>query len=189
MKGYIICLVAIATFCNGCDIRQREDQLRQREAALNQKEQDLVFREQAVNLKEQELNSMQQKIDSALVDTSAIINPALAGRWSVQMTCTETTCAGSAVGDKKSEQWDISYQGPNILAKAMVGNDVVRVYTGTSTGNNIELSETSETTVPQAATRMFVRLRMVNEKNVSGQREIVRVNDCKVIYALEMNKL
>ncbi len=189
MKGFAIYLIAILTFCTGCDIREREDQLRQREAALNQKEQDLLFREEAVSLKEQELNSRQQKIDSARIDTTAILNPALAGKWSVKMTCTETTCTGSAVGDTKTEQWEISYQGSNIMARAMVGDKMVRVYSGTNTGGSIELTETSEISIPQPATRMFVRLRVINDQNLSGQREIIRVNDCKVIYALEMNKL
>ena len=35
---------------------------------------------------------------------------------------------------------------------------------------------------------MIVRLRLVNAGTMEGQREIVRVGDCKIIYALQMDK-
>jgi hypothetical protein len=57
------------------------------------------------------------------------------------MTCTETTCPGSAIGDTKTETWDISYQNNVLLAKANVGDKLTRVYTGTYDGTNLVLIE------------------------------------------------
>ena len=57
------------------------------------------------------------------------------------MTCIETTCPGSAVGDTKTETWDINYENNLIIAKAMANNKLVRVYTGSYDGTNLTLSE------------------------------------------------
>jgi hypothetical protein len=103
------------------------------------------------------------------------------------MTCTETTCAGSAVGDTKTEQWHISFETNAVIVKAMAGENLVRVYTGTFADKTIELKESSDSSFARPETKMLVRLRVIDESNMEGQREIVR-NDCKVIYALQLGK-
>jgi hypothetical protein len=170
-----------------CTSRKREDALQKWEDSLAVKESELAAKEKTLAIREAELLQRLQSLDSSRSqDTLQDINPALAGIWSVQMTCTETTCTGSAVGDTKNEQWELSYQGHLLLARAMTDNKVVRVYSGVLTGNTAQLAEQKDSTLlPEI--KMTVRLRINGDANMEGEREIVREN-CKIVYALEMQK-
>jgi hypothetical protein len=184
---FILLIMVLAT--SGCDYRKRESDLQKKEAALYQKEQELLLREKALMMRENDLLTKEQHLDSASkADSTHLINQKVVGSWSVKMTCTETTCTGSAIGDTKTEQWNISYQANNLIAKAMDNGKLIRVYTGFYTGNTVELIDDRQSTVSQPAAKMVVRLHMVNEITMEGQREITRDNDCKVIYALHMEK-
>lgn len=184
-------------FCGllqGCDFDQREKELQQKAAELQQREQALQLREATLRLKEEALAERTRALDSAVLDSTArdsafVYNPRLVGTWAVQMTCTETTCPGSAVGDTKAEHWELSYQDNDIVARAKVGKELIRVYRGVYTGNTLELVENREATAAQPAARMIVRLRLVSDRLMEGEREIARADDCKIIYALQMNKL
>jgi hypothetical protein len=170
-------------------MRQRERDLEIRANALNQKEQELLLKEKVLTLKEEELQKREMQLDSTRVnDTSFIYKPALIGTWAVKMNCIETTCAGSAVGDSKTEQWNITYQNNGIIAKAFVGESLVRTYSGMYNGNALELFNEQRDTSDQTSVRMIVRLRLVDEKSMQGQREILREGICKIVYALQMNK-
>jgi len=190
MKGLFIIFLFLLFAVSSCDLRQREEALQKREASLNQKEQELLLKERTLQLKEEELAKRQQQIDSSKkTDTTHIVNPALAGTWDVKMTCTETTCAGSAVGDTKNEEWVIAYEANTLLAKAMANGQVSRIYSGFSTGNIVELVENRTAAAgTEATSRMTVRLRLVDETHMDGQREIVRDKDCKIVYALQLEK-
>jgi hypothetical protein len=187
---YIIPVILFLTFFfQSCDLRKREEALNQKEAQLNQREQELLLKEKTLQLKEEELVKQKQHIDSTLLqDSTAVYNADLPGTWDVKMTCTATSCPGSAVGDTKNETWEISYQDNNVIAKAMVNNELVRVYSGFFTGNTLELIETRENAPNQPATRMVVRLRLAKENVMEGQREIERIEECKIIYDVVMNK-
>jgi len=195
MKWLSVFLLLSFLFCSGCDLRKREDELQKKETAINQKEQELLLKEKTLQLKETELMQRELKLDSVKntdtvqkADSTHLYNPLLIGTWSVKMTCTETTCEGSAVGDTKTEQWNISYQGNTIIAKAMANDKLVRVYTGFFTGNTVELVEDRKIIPLQPATKMAVRLQVINEKSMDGQREIARDNECKVVYAIQARK-
>jgi hypothetical protein len=188
MKCFAIYLFALFSLGAGCDLRTREEDLKKREIALAQKEQELLLKEKTLQIKEDELINREQKTDtSSTVDTTKLYNPAIIGIWSVKMTCTETTCAGSAVGDTKTEQWNISYEANAIIAKAMSDEKLVRTYTGVPKGDVIELAEQPQNVISQPLTTMVVRLRLTNINTMEGQREIIRDN-CKVTYALQMVK-
>jgi hypothetical protein len=188
MKSFVLYLLILLFFNSGCNLRKREEQLHAKEAALNQKEQELLLKEKTLQIKEEELLIREHKFDSTIkTDTAGLYNPSIIGIWSVKMTCTETTCAGSAVGDTKTEQWNISYEANTIIAKAMSDDKLVRTYTGIPAGQVIELVEGPHETVSQPATKMIVRLRLIDSTSMDGQREIIRSN-CKVIYDLQMEK-
>jgi len=154
MKWFSLFLIALFFCTPGCELKQREAELEKREAALNQKEQELIVKEKTLQIKEQELLQREQKMDSTLkADTLRQYNPALTGTWQVKMTCTETTCPGSAIGDVKTEQWNISYQATTVLVKAMTGDKLVRIYTGSFNGNTVELVEDKATKKSFAAAR------------------------------------
>jgi hypothetical protein len=183
-------------FCcvlQGCDFGKREKELQQKAEELQQREQVLLLREATVRLREEELAERARTLDSTARDSMArdsafVYNPSLIGNWAVQMTCTETTCPGSAVGDTKTEHWDLQYQDNRIIAKAIAGKDLVRVYSGMFTGNTLELEEARSATTAQPATRMVVRLQMVSNRAMEGQREIVREGDCRIVYSVQMEK-
>jgi hypothetical protein len=104
------------------------------------------------------------------------------------MRCTETTCSGSAVGDTKNEQWEISYENNGIVAKAFSENKLVRVYTGSNNEGIVELSTEPDNPDLSKSTRMIVRLQSIKENEISGLREILRPDNCHIIYALELKK-
>lgn len=189
MKYITLVLLVLFSFASGCDLRQREDELQKREAALNQKEQELLLREKALQQKDSDLAKREQFFDSTRRDTARLVNPALTGEWNVQMTCTETTCAGSAVGDTKNERWDISYQASALVAKAKTNDQLARVYTGYYTGSAVELMNNGLPSDSLSKTKMIVRLQTVDETHLEGEREIVRENECRIVYAVKMEKL
>jgi hypothetical protein len=189
MKWFSIYLLAFLCFVSGCNLRQQEEELKKKEAYLNEKEQMLLLKEKTLQAKEEELLLKEHKVDSVSNgDTSYRYNPAIIGIWSVKMTCVETSCPESAVGDVKTEQWNISYEANTLIAKAMVNDRLIRTYTGIPGKSSIELTEEQKAEGPsQQATKMVVRLSLLTEGTMSGQREIIREN-CRVIYDLQMDK-
>ncbi|GEO03034.1 hypothetical protein AAE02nite_06980 [Adhaeribacter aerolatus] len=178
----------------GCGLRQREELVQKREAELARREQELLVKENNLQLKETELIKREQQLktapqpDSVAQPVAGEVNPALVGTWNARMVCTETTCTGSAVGDTKTETWDLSYQGNQVIAKAMTGENLTRIYTGAYHNNLLELTENVEHTAAAPATKMVVRLTLLNPITLDGQREIIRAGDCRIVYNLQLNK-
>lgn len=192
MKRAIVIVGVLVLFVSSaCTTRKKEQELEKKQAELNQKEQELLLKERTLQLKETELVKRENTLDSVAVEDTIAFknNPDLIGSWQVKMTCVETTCAGSAVGDTKIEQWNIEYQGDHIIAKATAGEKLVRVYSGIASSNRLELIEHKDSTSMTYDTRMVVRLRMTDKKILEGQREIIRKDDCKILYSLRMDKL
>jgi hypothetical protein len=186
MKYTIIFLSAYTFLLFGCNNQAKENDLQKKEAALNQKEQELLLKEKTLQLKEVELQKREKRFDSTRTDSTHLVDSSLVGNWSVKMICTETTCTGSAVGDTKSESWQIYYLDNSIVAKAISNSQFTRVYTGFYTGNTIELVE-DRNGKQISGTKMIVRLRVTDPTHLDGQREILR-DDCKVIYSLQLEK-
>lgn len=189
MKWLTLSLFVILFLGLGCNLSQKEEELQKKEAALNQKDQELLLKEKTLQIKEQELLEQEKKRDSTRYADTILDHLAFTGTWSVKMTCTETTCTGSAVGDTKVEQWAFSKEMNTIIVQATAANKLVRTYTGKFTGNNtILLTDARQNTDTLSSTRMEVRLQLTNETTMEGQREINRDNTCKVIYALQLEK-
>ena len=199
MRCIVFLLLAVLT-C-GCNLKQREESLDEREKALSEKEKQLVLYENSLYLWEKKLASREQLLNDTktdtvqvkdslqLTDSTYIIDSTIVGEWNVVMTCTQTSCAGFAVGDTKAEKWQFAYSGKELVVKAMVNNDVVRVYNGYNIGNNIELVQSETGSVSPAVTNMTVRLRKVNDDMLEGERVIIRENNCKVVFALRFGKI
>lgn len=188
MKWFATYILVLFFVAPGCDLRKREENLQKKEAELAQKEQELLLKEKTLQLKEEELQKASKTDSSSVVDTMSLYNPAIIGFWSVKMICTETTCAGSAVGDTKTEQWNISYESNTIIAKVISDDKLVRTYTGKPNADVIELAEPLAEDGLQSSTSMIVRLRLINNNRMEGQREILRENNCKVVYSLQLDK-
>lgn len=190
MKIFLLLSLSLILFGTGCGLQQREVELKRRTDELNNKEQELLARERALEIKAAELAQKEQQPDSSAslgVDSFMVQHPQIPGKWHVVMRCTETTCAGSAVGDIKNEQWEISYQGKLMVVRAFADNKLVRVYTGGYNGSSVELSIEQDQPTP-AQTNMMVRFQEIEERVIRGQREIVRPDQCHIIYSLELNK-
>jgi hypothetical protein len=185
---WIFCFLPILIIaCPSCETRKREVALQKKEAELKQKEQELLLKERTLELKEEELLKREQQIDSASINNTTPIDTSLTGTWSVKMTCTNTSCPGYAVGDTKSETWQMSYEGTTIIVRVMSNDQLVRVYTGTHINNTIELVEDKSAPPQGTRNQMIVRLRSIDANRLEGQREIVR-DDCKVTYSLQLEK-
>lgn len=169
------------TLLSSCGLEQRERDLKIKEEALNKKEQELDLRQQAIREKEATMLRNDSSINSI-----AVVNDTLPGVWNIQMTCTESSCPGSAVGDSKKEKWEIAYQGQHLVARAISGDQVMRIYTGIFTGNTIELLEQRSASATEPATKMVVRLYFKGTA-LEGHREIIRA-DCRVMYSVKADK-
>ena len=178
----------LISLLTGCQSRERENALQLKEDSLNQREQQLLLKEKTLEIREADLLRKEKQRDSTSIDSTGFYNAALIGNWTVKMTCTETTCPGSAVGDVNTQEWNLSYQGNTVIAKVMEGNQLMRTYTGTYNSNTLEMTEGTHSAAQQQSVKMMVRLRIVNATTMDGQREIIRENNCKIIYALELQK-
>ena len=188
MRQIALLLLLAVLFLPACNTREK-DELRQKEELLKQKEQELMVKENNLQLKEEALLAREEALKKPVeVDTTANMNPALLGLWSVTMNCIETTCPGSAVGDTKTERWEITYQNDQFIAKAMANDNLVRVYSGIYTGYTLELIAEQANTTSQQAAKMIARLRKTGKNTLEGQREITRADGCKIIYELQMSR-
>lgn len=183
-------LLAVLLLSSACYDKKKEDSLRRKEIELSQKEQELLLKEKTLQIKEQELSERVKLLDTNNVNQAdtAVFNEALVGNWAVKMTCTETSCPGSAIGDTKNEQWEIGYQNDVLIAKATVRGKLVRVYSGISTARGVELVARPSEEQADASTRMVVRMQLSSNGKLIGIREILRSGDCRIVYALELSK-
>lgn len=177
----VFALLFLLSLLSSCGLEQRERELKAKEEALAKKEQQLDQRQQVIREKEAEM----LRNDSS-INTMAVQNDTLPGVWDIQMTCTESSCPGSAVGDSKKERWDMSYQGQHLVARAFSGDQVVRIYTGIFTGNTIELLQDG-TKDNEDGTKMVIRLYFKGPSTLEGHREIIR-RDCRIMYSLKADK-
>lgn len=195
MKLHLITCLFLLFLTTACNDAQKQRNLKMKEAELNTKEQDLVLREKTLQMKEQVLNerfkkagNLRSKDSLKNGQDSTTTNPELAGTWAVKMTCTETSCPASAVGDIKTEHWNLSYQGNLLVAKVIDKNKLSRIYRGEFNANSAVMTEYRDIANPATDSKMTVRLNFLNNKYMEGQREIIMEDDCRIIYTLQMNK-
>lgn len=189
-NAYSIIFSALIILSASCGDNDNRKHLNDREKQLNDKERQLTAWEQRLKLKEQELSAREIKVDSLKNprDTVGVYNPKLQGNWKVTMQCTETTCGGSAIGDIKTELWNISYQGNKVIARVTANNKIIRTYSGLFRENSLELTarHTSHTD-----THMDVTLtpHLTTEGLMEGQRVINQGGKCKVVYSIKAERL
>lgn len=186
MKPISILLVTIIILFQSCGMSDREKTLTQRQEEISLKEQQLMVWEQQLKMKERELETEKVSLDSVKkqIDSAGIFNPAISGKWSVKMSCTETSCDGSAIGDTKTEQWYISYDQNTVTVKAYSGSILIRVYVGSYKNNALKIIDEK----PNADASIGATLNFINEGRMDGIREI-RQKDCKIVYVLNARKL
>jgi hypothetical protein len=181
MKQTAILIIIIALSLPGCGPSQHEKNLQKEQLEIKQKEQQLFVWEQRLKMREQELNNAKQVLDSVQFDTAN--NPLIIGKWIVKMTCAQTTCDGSAIGDTKTEQWDIQYNGENVVVKAYSGPVLIRVYTGSYQNKVLKIVDEK----PNSKALISANLNFINGNRMDGLREISQ-KDCKIVYELSLEK-
>jgi uncharacterized protein (DUF3084 family) len=193
---WLIYLACLSFFC-ACNYNDRKLQLDERENEIREKEKKLVNFQRDLYLKEDELNKRERKLDSvenlrkeedsissAQIDTLA--TQSLSGAWSVEMECTQSTCANSAVGDTQRETWNLAINKNRVLVEAVSSNNVARFYKGSLEQNTINLDEAIPKT-GSSGTTILIRLTISDPNYMQGDRELIR-EDCRVTYSLKMQK-
>lgn len=191
MRQFIY-IVFLLLFFASCENSQKARLLDQKEKMLLEKEQHIVLQEQSLVLRESALALKEKKVDSASLkfinDSLAATRPDIRGIWLVKMICTETTCSTSAVGDTKTEQWEISQEQTLIIAKSTSNDKTGKIYSGKYIGETIELAALQDSSEAGRSTKMIVRLQPTKENEMEGQRQIIRSDDCQIIYAMQLKK-
>ncbi|SDL12505.1 hypothetical protein SAMN04487898_11568 [Pedobacter sp. ok626] len=186
MKPISILLLIMIVFLQSCGLNDREKKLKQQQEEIVKKEQQLMLWEQQLKTKEQKLETEKVSLDSVKkqIDTTSVYNPAITGKWSVKMSCTETSCDGSAIGDTKTEQWYISYNQNTVMVRAYSGAVLLRVYVGTYMNNTLKIIDEK----PNPDALIGATLNFIVDGRMDGTREI-RQKECKIVYVLSAKKL
>lgn len=185
---------ALTFYCfllfSSCGFQEQEKKIKEREMELNQREQALNIKEHALLLLEEQLNEREQKLDSNLFvpDTLLGTYPNLPGSWNVKMVCSETTCPGSAVGDSKTETWEISIQNNSVIVGALSNGTLSRIYSGNFQEDRLVVSSENTDTQTNQKVKILIRLKQTKDGNMIGTREIIRAEDCHIVYDLDVKK-
>lgn len=187
MRIRIIFLVIVCVvFVSGCGFGKREQAITERTKQLDEREQQLQAWEQQLKLKEAELLTREQLLDSTTRQLEVgVYDSTLVGKWLVKMKCIETTCPGSAIGDTKTEHWQISYEEDKLVVHTISANKLSRVYSGFFKGGNLELQVEAG---KETGANITVSLRRKDEQRLEGMREVIQPEGCKILYALEVEK-
>ncbi|MGV3510037.1 MAG: hypothetical protein ACO1N7_12170 [Sphingobacteriaceae bacterium] len=182
-------LLVVSIILSGCGKSANQKNIEKREKEIQQKEQQLKAFEQQLKLKEQNLLSREKQLDSlkTKADTIGVYNPKLVGNWRVNMQCIETTCEGSAIGDTKTEQWNISYNNNKVVANALSNKKIIRVYTGLFKENTLELK--AQPTDLETEMNVVLTPHSSTENLMEGRRIINHSGKCKIVYALKAEKI
>lgn len=185
---WIFLLLGIMIF-SGCDLRHREVEVKKKLEEISRREQELSIKEQMLSIKEQELSEKQKILDS----TTNIVNDSILrehlkiqGLWRVDMLCTETNCAGSAVGDVKTEKWNIKVENDQVMINARSNRSVVKTYAGSYVGNVIKLTADQDSTEVNA--KINVSLQKISDKEMGGERQVIQASGCQIVYSLRLKK-
>ena len=185
---WIFLLSGIIIF-SSCDLRQREIKLNKKLNELSRREHELALKEQKLEIKELQLSEKQKILDSTtnIVNDSILRQHArIQGLWYVEMHCTETNCVGSAVGDVKSEHWNIKVENNEVTVNARSNKSVVKTYTGSYVGNVIKLKAEQDTTEVNA--NIDVSLQKISDQEMTGERQVIQATGCRIVYSLRLKK-
>jgi len=177
------CISAISS----CGIKEREERITQRETDLFQREQTVKLKEEELLKREENLKLAQLQLDSnkRSWDSVGVYNETLPGEWNVIMNCMETSCEGSAIGDSKTEQWQIGYENNQVVAKAYSRKKLVRVYRGIFNNNMLSLKEQENTTETQISVTLSPDEKDVNK--MKGSR-VISQPTCRIVYTLDVTR-
>lgn len=192
MNQYVWILLIVLPTLSRCTSKEQQERLNQKIKEVNLKEQQLQAKEQEWQAKDIELNRLRKVVDSLTTlhqqDSLDVLPAQWQGSWVVKMECTQTSCPGSAVGDTKTEVWDITAQDKTVTAKATKDKQPIRQYAGYFMNNTLFLLFDNTQTDPTAAVRMQVSLQQTGAKKLQGQRDLTQADGCRITYSLSLDK-
>lgn len=198
MKLLALLFCSLVSLCSCTDERRRSE-LDMREAEIKKKQSELLALQRNVFLKEQELIRREKALDSTVramhlySGTDSIANDTtqsisyLGGLWSVTLVCTQSTCENFAVGDTKSEVWNVTTQQNKVFAQVVSARQLTRAYAGSVASNLIYLNDNNQSRDTTSASVNNIRLKMNTTNTLEGERELIREN-CRVVYSVKMQK-
>ena len=176
-------------FITGCDYQSRNEALDKKMNELNQREAILSLKEQQMEIKVEQINEKEKILDSTahvLNDSLLRSHKKIEGGWRVDMICTQTNCSGSAVGDLKTERWNITVEGNNVIANVGSKSALSKSYTGSFEGNLITLTADQDTTEVNAT--IEVHLQQSTDKEMEGDRVVTQTSGCQILYSLRLKR-
>ena len=183
MRIIYVVLFFFVFILQSCGVGEREKNLRERELTNTKKEQELLLWEQRLKIEQQEFDKKKQVDTTYLTDSASIYIDEVVGSWTVKMNCVETSCEGSAIGDSKTERWEISNDQQNINVKAYVGKTLIRTYLGIIEGNTIKIADEN----PNTTTTINAVLKLTKNNAMDGSRDVIQ-KDCKIVYSLSATR-
>lgn len=182
-----VLLLMLTILLHSCGLNEREKKLKFRQKETARKEQQLLAWEQRLKMKEDSLEFTKKHLDSTKngTDTLSTYDPAIVGKWNVKMSCIETSCSGSAIGDTKTEQWAITYRQNTVVVNAYSGTVLTRVYIGTYKNKVLQILDEK----PNAGALIIANLNFTNDDRMDGTREVIQNDECRIVYALNARKV
>jgi len=176
-------------FITGCDYQRRQEALDKKMHELNQREEILTLKENQLEIKEQQINEKEKILDSTahvVSDSLLQSHKKIEGAWRVDMNCKQTNCPGSAVGDLKTEHWNITVEGNNVIANVISNRALSKSYSGSFEGNLITLTADQDSAIENAT--IEVQLQQSTEKEMEGSRVVTQTSGCQILYSLRLKR-
>ncbi len=162
---------------------------KERDLRLQQKEQELLAKEKELKALESDYKRLLRLSDSLYaqrVDTIPAIPEEYLGRWNGKMVCTESDCPDHAVGDQRSDVWEITTDGKRVQSRVYDKEKLIRVYNGTYGDEGLKLKYVSDSTAKRQ-TEMTILLNEFKEGRIRGTRKI-STDGCKAVYSVDLNR-
>ena len=158
----------------------------QRQKEQLQEERDELARKNA------ELSAEKEQREAAVramaeAEKRTFPDDAPAGIWTVRMKCTESDCQNRSVGDVLTETWNLYYTGGRYAIQvANPAPNTNREYTGHFDGKSLKAGFFSRGNGfdSHGSARATVSLRMNDENTMSGTREVLNSDPCRIEYAV-----
>lgn len=176
-------LFCIPVLLSGCYDREREER-------LNTRERNLLVKEKQFSLKEVEYQALLRMRDSlqTLRDTLVPISvwpDSLAGQWNGKIVCVDSNCPDYVVGDQRNDTWIFANDSTQLVTKVLNNNALVRVYTSTFNGNQVQLHFNTDSSAAKQV-EMKVLLNELSGSKIKGTRTIVIDSRCTARFNVEL---
>ena len=132
---------------------------------------------------------------NTLEEKTPFRNEEIAGEWTVRMRVTNSSCAGTNVGDIKEEKWFVNFETGVLNIKIMEKGSAIKEYWGKFSGLNIEavadkLISEQEPFAAEDTSKPInrIKLKVADKDNIMGTRFEISKNACQTTYEVVMKR-